>query len=124
MVRDGSAGAVARWVEVHRLAVAGREPAVARDVGYRVAGVWLRRSRFADVAAVATATLTLGPDAGSFYALGWAQSATGQPRQALANCEQALHRFREAGDRGSEAATLSNIGLVYDGLGDRQQALA
>ena len=38
-----------RWVEVHRLAVAGGEAGIARDVGGRVGGMWLARSRFADV---------------------------------------------------------------------------
>jgi tetratricopeptide (TPR) repeat protein len=101
---------VVQWVEVHRLAVAGREPVIAREVGDRVARVWLRRSRFADVAALATATLTLGPDAGAFYDLGWAQSSTEHPRQALDSYEQALRLYREAGDRGNEAATLTSIG--------------
>ncbi|MEU8377467.1 tetratricopeptide repeat protein, partial [Micromonospora sp. NPDC048894] len=30
---------------------------------------------------------------------------------------------QQAGNRGNEAATLNNIGHVYDGLGDRQRAL-
>src|SRR5690606_37298596 len=90
---------------------------------HRVARVWLGRSRFADVSALANATLTLGPDAGAFYDLGWAQSSTGQPRPALASYEQALRLYRQASNRGNEAATLNNIGSVYDGLGDRQQAL-
>ena len=79
--RGGSTATLARWAEVHRLAVAGREPVIARDVGGRVGRVWLRTSRFADVAALARATLTLGPDAGALYDLGWALSSTGQPRQ-------------------------------------------
>jgi tetratricopeptide (TPR) repeat protein len=31
--------------------------------------------------------------------------------------------MREVGDRAGEATTLSNIGAVYDGLGERQRAL-
>jgi hypothetical protein len=50
---------VVRWAEVHRLAVAGREAGIARDVGGRVGRVWLARSRFADVARLAELTLTL-----------------------------------------------------------------
>ena len=121
--RGGPTATVARWAEVHRLAVAGREPEIARDVGAQVARVWLPTSRFADVEALARATLTLGPDAVALYHLGWALSATGQPWEALACYEQALHLFREAGDRGNEAAALNSIGQVYDGLSDRQQAL-
>ena len=114
---------VARWVEVHRLAVAGREAGIARDVGGRVGGVWLARSRFADVARLAGLTLTLGEDARAFYQLGWARDATGDRTAALAAYDQALRLYRAAGDRGNEAATLSNIGEVYRGLGEPQRAL-
>jgi tetratricopeptide (TPR) repeat protein len=114
---------VVRWVEVHRLAVAGREAGIARDVGGRVGGVWLARSRFADVARLAELTLTLGEDARAFYQLGWARHATGDRAAALAAYDQALRLYRAAGDRGNEAATLSNIGAVYRGLGEPQRAL-
>ena len=92
---------VARWVEVHRLAVAGREAGIARDVGGRVRRVWLARSRFADAARLAELTLTLGEDARAFYQLGWAKHATGDPAAALAAYGQALRLYRAAGDRGA-----------------------
>ncbi|MGC4886776.1 hypothetical protein ACLQ2W_06450, partial [Micromonospora sp. DT227] len=104
-------------MEVHRLAVAGREAAIARQVSGRVAREWLATSRFADVEALTTATLSLGPDAGAFYHRGSARRATGQPWPALADYNQALTLYRDAGNRGTEAATLNNIGAVYDGLG-------
>ena len=104
---------VVRWVEVHRLAVAGREAGIARDAGGRVGWVWLARSRFADAARLAGLTLTLGEDARAFYQLGWARAATGDRTAALAAYDQALRLYRAAGDRGNEAATLSNIGAVY-----------
>jgi tetratricopeptide (TPR) repeat protein len=113
----------ARWVEVHRLAVAGREAGIAREVGGRVGAVWLGRSRFADVARLAELTLTLGEDARAFYQLGWAKDATGDRAAALATYDQALRLYRAASDRSSEAATLSNIGAVYRGLGEPQRAL-
>ncbi|MFF5232985.1 tetratricopeptide repeat protein [Dactylosporangium sp. NPDC000521] len=113
----------ARAVEVHRLAVAGGESVIARDVGDQVARLWLQTSRFADVAVLASATLTLGPDAGAFFDRGGARRATGQPRLALADYEQALAMYREIADRVNEAATLNDIGAVYNNLGDRQQAL-
>src|SRR5262252_8154782 len=132
--------AVGRWVEVHRLAVAGREAGIARDVGNQIGGVWLARSRFADVARLAGLTLTLGEDAGAFYQLGWARNATGdqtaalaaydqalpvyralgEPQRALEYYGQALPIMREVGDRAGEAATLNNIGLVYRRLGELQ----
>src|SRR5215475_11781645 len=114
---------VVRWVEVHRLAVAGREAGIAREVGGRVGGVWLARSRFADVARLAGLTLTLGEDADAFYQLGWAKHATGDRTAALAAYDQALRLYRAACDRGNEAATRSSIGAVYRGLGEPQRAL-
>jgi tetratricopeptide (TPR) repeat protein len=114
---------VVRWVEVHRLAVAGREAGIARDAGGRVGGVWLARSRFADVARLAGMTLTLGDDARALYQLGWAKDATGDRAAALESYGQALRLYRAAGDRGNEAATLSNIGLVYRGRGEPHRAL-
>ncbi|MGC5033602.1 tetratricopeptide repeat protein [Micromonospora sp. DT229] len=83
----------------------------------------LRTSRFADVKAIATVTLTLGPDADAFYNLAWAQFSTGQPQHALENYNKALRLYHEADNRANEAAAVNNIGRVYDGLGDPQQAL-
>ena len=114
---------VVRWVEVHRLAVAGGEAGIARDVGGRVGEVWLARSRFADAARLAELTLTLGEDALALYQLGWAKEATGDRAAALAAYDQALRLYRAAGHRGNQASTLSNIGAVYDGLGEPQRAL-
>ncbi|MGX4657827.1 tetratricopeptide repeat protein [Micromonospora sp. SCSIO 07396] len=114
---------LARWVEVHRLAVAGQQAEIARDIGGRTCRFWLRTSRFATVEAMATATLTLGPDADALYQRGLARSSTGRPWPALEDYQQALTMYQQAGDQGNEAATLTNIGRVYDGLGDRQRAL-
>ena len=68
-------------------------------------------------ARLAGLTLTLGEDARAFYQLGWAKNATGDRAAALAAYDQALRLYRAAGDRGNEAATLSNIGAVYRGSG-------
>src|ERR1700733_13205627 len=107
---------VARWVEVHRLAVAGGGGGGARRVGRA-------RSRFADAARLAGLTLTLGEDVGALYQLGWAKNATGDRTAALEYYGRALRLFQTAGDRGSEAATLNNIGKVHRGLGEPRRAL-
>ncbi|MEC4806198.1 MAG: tetratricopeptide repeat protein, partial [Jaaginema sp. PMC 1079.18] len=44
-------------------------------------------------------------------------------RQAITKYEEATRLFRQAGDKRSEAVSLNNIGLVYDSLGELQQAL-
>src|SRR5512146_493335 len=114
---------IARWVEVHRLAMEGREAAIAREVGSRVGWMWLATSRFADVARLAGLTLTLGKDADACYQLGWAKDATGNPAAALEYYGQALRMYAAVAGRGGEAATLSNIGGVYRSMGEPQRAL-
>src|SRR3569833_281398 len=76
---------IAQAIEVHRLAVAGRESAIARHVGRLVAERWLPTSRFADVAALANATLTLGPDADAFHDRGWARTLTSRQTPPSSN---------------------------------------
>jgi tetratricopeptide (TPR) repeat protein len=121
---DRRSTVVARYAEVHRLAVAGREADIAREVGNRLCTAWLRTARFADVEATATATLTLGPDTVASYHRGGARFATGRPGPALEDYQLALIRFRSAGNRRGEAATLSSIGRVHNGLGNLHEALA
>jgi tetratricopeptide (TPR) repeat protein len=44
-------------------------------------------------------------------------------RQAIKKWEEALPLYRMVNDRGGEATTLNNIGLVYNALGEKQKAL-
>ncbi|HEY9707245.1 MAG TPA: tetratricopeptide repeat protein [Oculatellaceae cyanobacterium] len=44
-------------------------------------------------------------------------------RKAIAKYQEALPLYRAVGDKAREALTLNNIGLVYDDLGETQQAL-
>ncbi|MDT9221999.1 MAG: tetratricopeptide repeat protein, partial [Limnospira sp. PMC 1240.20] len=47
----------------------------------------------------------------------------GEKQTALDYYNQALPLLRAVEDRGGEAATLNNIGAVYDSLGEKQTAL-
>jgi tetratricopeptide (TPR) repeat protein len=44
-------------------------------------------------------------------------------RQAIQKWQEARLLYRAVGDRGVEATTLNNIGLVYSALGEKQKAL-
>jgi CHAT domain-containing protein/tetratricopeptide (TPR) repeat protein len=52
-----------------------------------------------------------------------AEGTASSLRAALEKFEASLRRQRLAGDQASAAVTLNNIGLVYDGLGEKQRAL-
>jgi tetratricopeptide (TPR) repeat protein len=56
--------------------------------------------------------------------LGGAWSALGEKRKALEFYEQALPLRRAVGDRGGEAVTCYNMGMIYHQLGDLDQAIA
>ncbi|OUL28420.1 hypothetical protein BV372_24965 [Nostoc sp. T09] len=58
-------------------------------------------------------------EAGEFYKQGTAESL----RQAIEKLQEALFLWQKAGDKKWQATTLNNIGLVYDSLGDKQEAL-
>ena len=91
--------------EIHRLAVRGQAAAIAQDVGTRLTGYWLGVSRFQEVRALSLQTLSLGPHAATMVHLARAQRVLGEGPAGL-------------------AATLTNMGAVYDSLGQWEEALA
>ena len=48
-------------LEIHRLAVLGGEPSIAQDISDKLAGHWLRVSRFRDVRVLVSPDLDAGP---------------------------------------------------------------
>ena len=109
--------------EVFRLGEAAGEADIVREVGDRLAALWMRVSRFREVQALTSRSLRVQSSPGTLLWAGRAQEQTGNRTAALDYFEQALPIFREVGDRAGEAATLNNIGLVHDRRGDGQAAL-
>ena len=60
---------------------------------------------------------------GPFTSSAGPEKPPGSRTAALAAYDQALRLYRAVGDRGNEAATLNNIGAVYDRLGEPRRAL-
>ena len=105
----------------------GNEAATLNNIGLRVrrsgrpaAGAGVLRAGAADPAG------GRGPGRGGGHAEQHRRAYTtvwGSRQRALEYYGQALPIAREVGDRAGEAATLNNIGAVYNGLGERQRAL-
>jgi tetratricopeptide (TPR) repeat protein len=91
---DGPAALVARWVEVHRLAVAGRDPAIARAI-----------------------------EAVTLNNIGGVHKGMGDREQALAYYTQALLILREVGDRVDEAVTRYDIAMIHRADGNWDEAV-
>src|SRR5215468_1100895 len=109
-------------LEVFRLGEAAGVEEVVREVGDRLAAAWLGVSRFREVLALTDRSRRVQTSGATLYA-GHAKGMLGDPGGALDDCQQALPIFRQVGDRAGEAATLNNIGLVYDRHGDSESAL-
>ena len=108
--------------EIHRLAVRGDAAEIAQAVGTRLAEDWLRVSRFREVRELSLQTLALGPHAGTLIHLARSQHVLGEVEEAL-DTTTGLAPLYRGGDRADLAATLSNIGTVYEDLGEPHQAL-
>ena len=110
-------------LEVFRLAEAAGTPDIVRVVEDRLAASWMGVSRFRDVLAVTDRSRRIQRSAGTLLWAGRAKHALGDTSGALTDYQRALPICREVGDRAGEAATLSNIGGVYDRRGDGDTAL-
>jgi len=110
-------------LEIHRLALLGGVANIAQDVTGRLADAWTGVSRFREVRDLCLKTLALGRVPDTLVYLARAKRVLGAVEEALRLYLEALKMYEEAGDRAGLAATLNNIGLVYDGTGQPAQAL-
>jgi len=94
-----------------------------RVVGDRLASTWTASSRFRETDSLTRRALQVQTSPGTLLWAARARRVLGLPHEAIQLFNEALPILRDLGDRAGEAATLTNIGRVYDGLGDRQQAL-
>ena len=111
-------------LEVFRLAEVVGDVEVLTVVGDLLAGRWQSGSRFREMDQITRRSLAVQTSAATLLWAANSRLKLGLPYEALAFYNQALPICREVGDRAGEAATLTNIGSVYNGLGDRVQALA
>ena len=91
--------------EIHRLALLGGEAAIAQDVTSRLAGPWLRVSRFRAVRDLSRQTLQLGPTPITLTYLARDLRVLGDVHEALRLYGEALHMYDEAWDRAGLAMT-------------------
>src|SRR5215475_6137293 len=110
-------------LEVFRLGEAAGVEEVVREVGDRLAAVWLGVSRFREVLALTDRSRRVQTSSATLLHAGHAKSVLGDLDGALDDSQQALSICRRVGDRAGEAATLTNIGTVYIQRGDSENAL-
>jgi tetratricopeptide (TPR) repeat protein len=77
-------------LEIHRLALAGAETTVARDVADVIGSALIHQQRYRESARISGATLELGEDYRLLHNLGRAERVLGMATAALAHLERAL----------------------------------
>ncbi len=130
----GARALYARWVvvpmpseaellEVFRLGELARDEEIVRVVGDGLADWWIHSARFREVDALTRRSLEVQDGPGVLLYAGWSRSVLGLPLKAINMYSRRLVHMRTSGERAGEAATLSNIGVVYNGLGQSEIAL-
>jgi tetratricopeptide (TPR) repeat protein len=111
-------------LELHRLALAGGETAIAEEVADELAGHWNRADqyRYREVIDLVTRTVAQSANARLWNQIGYAKRQLGEMQQAIDHYQAALAGC-PADEQALQAMILNNIGRVYDALGDKEEAL-
>ena len=114
----------AQEMELHRLALAGSETAIAQEVANALAGRWNRAEqyRYREVIDLITHTVTQGANARLWNQIGYAKNQLGEMQAAIDHYQAALSAC-PTDELGLQGTILNNLGSVYDALGDKAEAL-
>lgn len=113
-------------LEVHRLALIGREKAIAAEIADRIANQWNRRSRFRETVQLCKSTLEVTEDFRIRHMLGYAEQQLGKTDSAVQNYQKALEDFPTANNEAvlpEKAAIVHNFALLYANQGQTETAI-
>ncbi|MEO0406479.1 MAG: tetratricopeptide repeat protein [Cyanobacteria bacterium P01_A01_bin.135] len=113
-----------RSLEVHRLAVAGKQADIAADIASRIAHLYYDQSRFREAVDLCSKTLEIGSDYRVYHALARSKQTLGDTQAALQYYNQALEQCPDSNDHAKEkSAIIHNSAGIYAQRGQVQQAL-
>ncbi|NMG60311.1 CHAT domain-containing protein [Geitlerinema sp. P-1104] len=112
----------AQRLEIHRLAVAGRQGEIAAKVNEALALKWHRQSRFRDERQLCRQTLTVMEDYKTLHNLARAEKELGDVEMALNHYRQVQEHCPEE-DEQERATIIHNMAGIYAQQGQVQEAL-
>ena len=110
-------------LEIHRLAIEGKEGAIAAAVGSRLANSWNQGNRYRETVAICRQTLEIWEDRQISHALAYAEDDLGEIENCLVNYQRAIDLCPESEQK--ELATLMhNKAIVLHNQGNVDGAIA
>nr|WP_269144859.1 tetratricopeptide repeat protein [Nostoc sp. WHI] len=110
-------------LEIHRLALLGKEEKKAANIASSLANRWWHQSRFREAVQLCKSTLEITEDYRVLKEMGYCESQVGEVDQALKHYQQALN-LCPLEDKQEQAATLHCLGMLKANTGEIEQAIA
>ncbi|MEH2356867.1 tetratricopeptide repeat protein [Nostoc sp.] len=110
-------------LEIHRLALLGKDEKIAANIASSLAGHLLNQSRFRESVQLCQSTLELTPDYRVLNQIARSQAELGEVEQAQQYFQQALEFCLET-DETQKAAIIHNLAGIYANKGEVNEAMA
>ncbi|MFN4841647.1 MAG: tetratricopeptide repeat protein [Dolichospermum sp.] len=110
-------------LEIHRLALLGKQGEIASTVGMAVTNNWINTSRFRDTLNLCKSTLKTVEDYRIFHQLARSEQELGEIEQAQQHYQQALE-LCPAREETEKAAIIHNLAIIYANTGKIEEAIA
>ncbi|MEH2123879.1 tetratricopeptide repeat protein [Nostoc sp.] len=113
----------AQKLEIHRLALLGKDEKIAAKIAFSTAHNWKNQSRFWESVQLCKSTLELTKDYRVLHAIARSQAELGEVEQAQQYYQQALE-FCLQTDETEKAAIIHNLASIYANKGEVDEAIA
>ncbi|MGJ3252809.1 MAG: tetratricopeptide repeat protein, partial [Elainellaceae cyanobacterium] len=110
-------------LEMHRLALLGKEGAIASEIAYALAGRWRNASRYRDVVQLCKSTLVISEDYKYLKELAYSEMTLGNSEQADQYYERAITLCPDD-DEQERALIYHFLGMLKDAQGQVEEAIA
>ncbi|MEH1829577.1 MAG: tetratricopeptide repeat protein [Nostoc sp.] len=110
-------------LEIHRLALLGKEEKKAADIASSLANRWWQQSRFREAVQLCKSTLEITEDYRVLKEMGYCESQVGEVDQALKHYQQALD-LCPLEDKQEQASISHHLGILKANSGEIEEAIA
>ncbi|MDZ8224419.1 tetratricopeptide repeat protein [Nostoc sp. ChiVER01] len=120
---EANTGIEEQRLEIHRLALLGKEEKKAANIASSLANRWWQQSRFREAVQLCKSTLEITEDYRVLKEMGYCESQVGEVDQALKHYQQALN-LCPLEDKQEQAAIKHCLGILKANTGEIEEAIA
>ncbi|MEH2149026.1 tetratricopeptide repeat protein [Nostoc sp.] len=120
---EANTGIEEQRLEIHRLALLGKEEKKAANIATSLANSWWHQSRFREAVQLCKSTLEITEDYRVLKEMGYCESRVGEVDQALEHYQQALN-LCPLEDKQEQAAIKHYLGMLKANSGEIEEAIA